>query len=242
MSVPQEQRDAWNAAVLEIRPGGQRTVLEWLQSAPKKKSPSTQKEQFAKIEFLKGLGVDKIELSWIPSERLKYFFRQLRRRKPSRLNRVAEPRRTLELVCFLRHALDSNTDIAIDLSAKRTSEIQGRAREKVKTRNAASLEQLRKAIRDIEEVTKDATLVEIDAMRQRLKAILGPLLDKVAETQAESTRAELLAKHQLIRSDLQQLMTLDIRGVEGSRSLEGLNILRDVYKMNRPGFCGGSIT
>lgn len=228
-SVPEEQRDAWKAAVLSIRPGGQRTMLEWLQSAPKKKSPSTQKEQFEKVEFLKGLGVDKIELSWIPSERLKYFFRQLRRRKPSRLNRVAEPRRTLELICFLRYALDSNTDIAIDLSAKRTSELQGRARDKVKTKNAASLEQLRKAIREVGEVAGDDTLVDVDAMRQRLNAILGPLLDKVAETQAESVRTEMLAKHHQVRSDLQQLMTLDIRGVEGSRSLEGLNILRDVY-------------
>jgi hypothetical protein len=86
-AVSFETRLAWETALFEKRKDGV-THLDWLQSAPKRKSQKTLRNLFQKIEYLTTLGVADIELRDVPMERLQIYARQLQHKRPARFRRL----------------------------------------------------------------------------------------------------------------------------------------------------------
>jgi hypothetical protein len=92
-------------------------LLEYLQEPPGKFSPSTIEKQFDKVVRLRDLGVSRhIVAAFTPAQQQAYA-QEMRRRRPSRSAQLREPRRTTELVSFLRHALFEHTGLLIRLVA-----------------------------------------------------------------------------------------------------------------------------
>lgn len=118
-AVSSEKRLAWETALFEKRKDGV-TDLEWLQSAPKRKSQKTLRNLFQKIEYLTTLGVADIELPDVPMERLQIYARQLQHKRPARFRRLTDSTRTLQLVSFLRVSLSDAADAVLQLAGKVT--------------------------------------------------------------------------------------------------------------------------
>jgi len=68
-AVSSDKRRAWETALFEKRKDGS-MHLEWLQSAPKRRSQKTLRNLFQKIAYLTRLGIADIELRDVPVERL----------------------------------------------------------------------------------------------------------------------------------------------------------------------------
>jgi hypothetical protein len=112
--IPQHVLDEWRAALFIPRRGHDST-LEWLQQAPRRKLKGL-REQLEKVRFLLSLQVEPYPLDDIRLERQRSYAQQMRRRRPARLRALTEPRRTLEMVCFLRIILLQGTDVVLSMA------------------------------------------------------------------------------------------------------------------------------
>ncbi len=112
--IPEQVLKSWDEALLRPREDGIST-LEWLQRPPRRKLKGL-KEQLEKVAFLKALEVDAYALDELRLERQRDYARDLHRRRPARFRDLKNPRRTLEMVCFLRITLLQTTDIAVSFA------------------------------------------------------------------------------------------------------------------------------
>jgi hypothetical protein len=80
---------------------------------------------------LRELGADEGDWADIAEARLYHYARLMLRRKPAALRRLREPRRTVELACFLRWQLLRSTDTLLDLADHRIVDLWRAAREHV---------------------------------------------------------------------------------------------------------------
>jgi hypothetical protein len=115
--IPAATRARWSAALSQSIGDTHLTLLEYLQEPPGKFSPSTIEKQFDKVVRLRDLGVSRhIVAAFTPAQQQAYA-QEMRRRRPSRSAQLREPRKTIELVSFLQHALFEHTDLLIPLVA-----------------------------------------------------------------------------------------------------------------------------
>jgi hypothetical protein len=103
--LSETQIKQWTKAVMRIEQSSQRTYLEWLHQPARKKSVNAIREKTARVSFLKGLGVDKLNLDSIPLEKIRAYAEQMRNIRPARFKELQDPLRTLRLVCFLKWTL-----------------------------------------------------------------------------------------------------------------------------------------
>lgn len=114
--VPQAKREEWIRQLLEPSGKGRATYLEWLGKAPSGRGPKARADVSDKVAFLRKLGVERSLLNAVPIERIRHYARHLAARKPSRLQRLTDPLKALELVSFLWHALMRFSDLVITMS------------------------------------------------------------------------------------------------------------------------------
>jgi hypothetical protein len=114
------------------------TLLEYLQEPPGKFSPSTIEKQFNKVVRLRDLGVPRHIVAAFTPAQLQAYAQEMRRRRPSRSAQLREPRRTIELVSFLQHALFAHTDLLIRLVDRRVSQLWRRASDEARRRRGDS--------------------------------------------------------------------------------------------------------
>jgi hypothetical protein len=122
-------RQEWPKRLLEPAPDGEGTRLEWLQTPPANKPASELGEHLAKLSFLRELGADRLGMESLPLVGLQHFHRHVAVRKPTTLATIREPRRTLELACFLRLQLMRLTDTTLDLIDRQIAAQWRQARE-----------------------------------------------------------------------------------------------------------------
>jgi len=128
-TVPSDLLDKWRHALVQLRPDGQ-TQQSWLWEAPAKHSTVQIAQVFERIDLLYSLDVHKhlVDLSDITVRR---YARQLASRPPSVGARIKEPRRTVEVACFLRYCLFTTTDQAILMVQRRVADLWRMATEEV---------------------------------------------------------------------------------------------------------------
>src|ERR1700732_3441302 len=114
-TIPIWIRNRWLDALSGLAdPEHKMTLLEYLQEPPAKFSPSTIERQSGKVTELRDLGVDTYRTDMVPAL-LQSYAQGMRKRRPSRFHQLQEPRRTLELVAFMRYALLAHLDTLIRL-------------------------------------------------------------------------------------------------------------------------------
>ena len=119
----------WIHALATLRPDGQ-TQQAWLWQAPAKHSTVQLAQVFERIELLYELQVPQ-HLADISDVVVRRYARQVASRPPSVGARIKEPRRTLEVACFLRYCLLSATDQVILMIQRRVADLWRQAREEV---------------------------------------------------------------------------------------------------------------
>jgi uncharacterized protein DUF4158 len=122
--IPPHVLDEWRAA-LSLPRRGHDSTLEWLQQAPRRKLKGL-REQLEKVRLLLSLQVERYPLNDIRLERQRGYARQMRRRRPSRVHTLTEPRRTLEMVCFLRITLLHSTDVVLSTADRLIQDLHAR--------------------------------------------------------------------------------------------------------------------
>jgi len=228
-AIPAATRAQWFQQVMEQHEDKTRTILEWLQEPPRKRTRKTMDDHFTKIDFLREMGVDKVSLGSITVERQRYYARELQHRKPSRLMRLDEQTRTLELVCFLVYALMQASDIGIQFHAKGTTRIIGEARQAAINLEAVHLTAFQHAAEDIHSLIQNHDLDAV-ALREQIGNVLGGLDSKLYYKRPEATREQLTEKYKTVRKNMRNLLQLDIRASDDSLGWRGLSTLKKMYQ------------
>jgi TnpA family transposase len=184
--------------------------------------------QLAKVLYLLTLGFDAYPLPMLRLEHLHAYARRLRRRVPTRVRQLEEPRRTLEVVSFLRLTLLQTTDIIIALAGKQMLDIWRRARQKVRDRHGHTAAQLTQCLREVRRVVHDPGL-SARAARQRLQELLQSLNVLTFPSQAAEVRWTLSEDARRVRPLLRNLLRLEFQGEAGSPVLAALAQLRHWY-------------
>jgi hypothetical protein len=111
----------WRAAVRQPHQSGT-TVQSWLGEAPAKHSSRQIEEVLERIELLTALGVDR-HLTDLPDAIVRRYARRLAARAPAVAARIAEPARTIEVACFLRYCLLTQTDHLLLMVRRRVADL-----------------------------------------------------------------------------------------------------------------------
>ena len=78
-AVTPEQLEKWEQRILATRPDLGTTWMEWLSTAPRKLSLRAIKERIDRIDFLKDLGVDAMQLEDVPLEKIRLYANEIGR-------------------------------------------------------------------------------------------------------------------------------------------------------------------
>ena len=109
----------------------------------------------------------------------------------SSLERIAEPQRTIELACFLKHRLEVRTDGTIDLFNHLVNDVVRRARDRATRTLAWQASPLPKLVTKIDEPVQNKALSG-DELRASLTALIKPFRSEQRPiTRAMATRQEL---------------------------------------------------
>jgi hypothetical protein len=111
----------WRAAVTQPHESGTK-VQSWLGEAPAKHSSRQIEEVLERIEWLTALGVDR-HLTDLPDAIVRRYARRLAARAPAIAARIAEPARTIEVACFLRYCLLTQTDHLLLMVRRRVADL-----------------------------------------------------------------------------------------------------------------------
>jgi TnpA family transposase len=226
--IPTAVRQQWEAAMF-ARYRGRRTMLEWLHQPPRRRGPQTLETQLGKVLALLALEVHRYPLTRWRWEHQRAYGLRLRRRAPTRVRRLQEPQRSLELIGFLRLTLLQTTDIAIALAGKLMLDIWRGARQKVRDQHRQAAAQVTQCLREVRRVVHDPKL-SARAARQRLQDLLRSLNVLTFPSQAAEVRWTLSEDARRIRPLLRQLLQLEFQGEEGSSVLAALAQLRRWYE------------
>ena len=230
--IPAETRADWEEALARPRLDSTATLLEYLQEAPGKFSPGTIETQFDKVQRLCDLGVARYLVPAFTPAQMQAYAQGMRRRRPSRTEQLKEPRRTIELVAFLQHALLEHTDLLIRLIDRRVSQLWRRALDQARRRHGDSsasdtfVVEVRRTLADSDSPAA-ARLSAIEALLGRLDA--GALRPSCL---AARQREVLVEQSSQIRPLIKMLLSLDLGSDEGDRWPVLLKAWRWTYRRN----------
>jgi Domain of unknown function (DUF4158)/Tn3 transposase DDE domain len=235
-TIPVLIRDRWLDALSGLAdPERKMTLLEYLQEPPAKFSPSTIERQSGKVNELRNLGVDTYKTTDMVPALLQSYAQGMRKRGPSRFQQLQEPRRTLELVAFMRYALLEHTDTLIRLIDRRVARLWGRASEEARrTREEGSATNLfvdgvRSALAPASASSEDRTatimslLADLDAGRLKPKSI------------AARQRDILVGQIAQIRPLIKAYLASDLRSREADRWPVLIKTWRQTFELELSG-------
>jgi TnpA family transposase len=234
-SIPVLIRNRWFDALCGFAdPERTMTLLEYLQEPPAKFSPSTIERQSGKVRQLLNVGTDTYKVDIAPVL-LQSYAQGMRKRRPARFHQLQEPRRTLELVAFMRYALLEHTDTLICLLDRRVARLWGRASDEARrTREQGSATHLfvdgvRSALADASASSEDrvatvtSLLADLDAGRLKSKSI------------AARQREILVGQIAQIRPLLKAYLALDLRSREAGRWPVLITTWRQTFELELSG-------
>lgn len=226
--VPWAKREEWLRALLGPHSEGRATVMEWLKKPPSGKGPRARDNVSKKVDFLKKLGVSPTIIQSIPVERVKHYAQELANRKPSRIERLADPLRTLELVCFLWHTLMRQSDLVIQMSRKAFATLKTSLRRQVAEKNADSAPDLMRGMEDIRAVVETKEL-DLEATRKMTLEILARFVGVVKPNKSEATRELLAKEYGAVESLVRPLLDLDLEASKDGVAKQSVEMLRELF-------------
>jgi len=224
--IPAKVRKQWFEELFKSH--NSKTILEWLQKPPQRRSPKGLSKQIAKFEYLKSLGLDTYKLEDLRFERQRKYAAQMRHRRPVRFKTLGEPRRTLEMVCFLRVSLLQITDVVLTQIDMRITDIFRQTEDKVRTSEDRSASHLRYCIEEIRCVLDDCDL-SVDDVRERIRELL-PDPSVTSRSTAAQVRWELSDNARRTRPLLKQIFGLEFEEADDGLVIKHLGTLKEMYE------------
>ncbi len=224
-SVPSELLKKWRDTLAEFRPDGQ-IQQSWLWEAPAKHSTVQIAQVFERIDLLYSLDVHK-HLGIMSDLIVRRYARQLAYRPPSVGARIKEPRRTMEVACFLRYCLFTTTDQAILMIQRRVTDLWRMAREEVPdTVNWAVL--YKKLVTDLAALTEQGELAD-DQLRLGVVELVQLSQQAKPPSRASLVRERLFEGIRPVRSLLAEIGKLPWQAEQDNPVLIALNQLLKLY-------------
>jgi hypothetical protein len=224
-TVPSDMLDKWRRTLSQLRPDGQ-TQQSWLWEAPAKHSTVQIAQVFERIDLLYSLDVHQ-HLGTLSDLIVRRYARQLANRPPSVGARIKEPRRTVEVACFLRYCLFTTTDQAILMIQRRVTDLWRMAREEVPdTVNWAVL--YKKLVTDLAALTEQGELAD-DQLRQRVVELVQLSQQAKPPSRASLVRERLFEGIRPVRSLLAEIGKLPWQVDEDNPVLAALKQLLKLY-------------
>ena len=228
-SLPAPVLKRWAQTLEGRHEGPDHPVQTWLWNSPRRQSVGQLKLQFSKISLLTDLAVPKHPLDALTVQAMRYYAQRLIERPPSAGRRIKEPRRTIEVACFMQVALMNATDTLIAMIRQRIADIWNQAAKSVQSQQAERGQVLVWLAKTVRELAEDATLTESELRQKLLEAV-----DKASATRplskAAMTREKLLENSRSVRALLARLMELPFESASPHPVLQAMNALRHVYQ------------
>jgi TnpA family transposase len=183
-------RQDWAPKLAETRELDQITHLEWLIATPATRGARALEEQLKKVEFLRGLGADRVGLADLPVAGLEFYGQRVKTRKVGALGLIKEPRRTIELACFLRLTLQRLMDASLVLLDHQIAARWREARDRAADGQIGRLKRFRGLIGELTALADDESL-DADALRARLLTLVEPFQPELQISQVAAIRREL---------------------------------------------------
>ena len=213
-AVDADRRASWVARLSAPHAPSGMTVLEWLRAGPAGKGLRQLADQVAKVRCLGELGARCLVLPELPLAGLEHFARAMASRKPAALARIAEPRRTLEIACFLRLRLLRTTDTGLDLIDHRIADLWRGARDRAEAKEAAQLRRYRRLVAELGRLVEDEGL-DADELRRRLHGLIAELTPEHMPSRMAATRLELARGGQALDELLAMARMMDLQVPDG---------------------------
>ncbi|MFA5940880.1 MAG: Tn3 family transposase [Sinimarinibacterium sp.] len=228
--VSEEKSKEWFKLLMSPCARSDYSTLHWLQRPPgrKNKKKDSFKDMTEKIEYLSSIGVDALDLSTIPQERMEEYYLQLQNYKPSHLKAMRDPARTLHIVCFLRVTLGRAIDVVIQQAAKATSEVYSLGLRKVFGEQPKTIKEYRTVIRKFVELI-DGQDLNSDEIQNCLRDLAKSWTALGSTTRAAEVRAHISAGIPRVRATLRQLVELNIDSKPDDRLQKNLESLSTFY-------------
>ncbi len=219
------------ADVLRLHATSGRSVLEWLQQSPRRSTNPALAERIERIDFLRGLGIDKLDLDAIAIEKMRLYANELQGIRPVKFRELKDPTRTLRLICFLKMALMRASDAAIMMGARLTSKIVRNAYEKARLLEAQGAVSRADAFELVIKRARDSSASdsEVRAYALELDETLKP---RQFNTRAAAARWILSDPEQgkTLRSILSQMQKLGIEAEPHDPGKERIDYLSTLYQ------------
>lgn len=217
-------RADWTDRLLEVASDGDGSFLEWLQAAPLSKSSKALNQQLAKVEFLRAQGAERLGLAVLPLAGLEHFSRRVTGRAPNVLARIKEPRRSLELACFLRLHLLRLTDMTLTLVDHGIAAQWREARSRSTAGQQARLHGYRRLLGDLASLSQDESL-SADQLRAALTSLIKTFNEELDTTQVFAIRKELAQSSKDMSRLIAAARSTDLQTPAGHKLAKAFSIL-----------------
>lgn len=208
-----------------------RTVLEWLQQPPRRKSINAVRERIERIDFLKGLGIDKLDLDSIAIEKIRTYAGELHGIRPAKFKELKDPIRTLRLICFLKLVLMQATDAAIMLGGRQIAKISRNAYEKARELEATGALSLAEAFEQVVVRARDSSFSDAD-LRAYVLSLAEQQKPRQFPSRAAAARWILSEPNSQLRALLNEMQKLGIQAEPQDPGKDRLDYLKGLYKQN----------
>jgi TnpA family transposase len=220
-------RNDWAKNLSQKARSGDASVMEWLIAAPLSKSVKALDDQVAKRRFLSDLGGEKLGLGFITQAGLEHFSSAVATRKASALSRVREPRRTIELACFIKLQFMHATDRALMLLDHQIAYHWRDAKTRVTTSQNGRLARFRGLIGSLSTLVGDKTMT-VEDLRATLSGLLAPFEAEIANSQIYAVRSELAQKSRELSHLLKVARTINLQSHESHKLTKAFAVLDQI--------------
>jgi hypothetical protein len=217
----------WQQTLVKARESSL-TTQSWLWAPPAKHSTRQIDELLEHVELLYQLDVQH-HLQDHPDDLLRRYARRLASRPPSAGRKIVEPRRTIEVACFMRHSLQVNTDRLLLMVRRRVSDLWRHATTDANRVLVHWAELYRELLASIGALASDSSLADGE-IRERLKALVAEHQRRKPPTRAQLVRDQLTLEIRPVRSLLSGLMMLPWEATPEHPVLAAITLLKDRYK------------
>jgi hypothetical protein len=198
--------ERWGAQLHQLRSDGQ-TTQTWLWAAPIKQSTVQISELFAKVDYLKALGVQDPWPTVVNDAAVRLYGKRCAYRAPSANRRITSHRRSIEIACFMRYAICTTSDQLLIMLRRWIRKMVNKAAVETAPSYPDAKKRLQELAQAVRDLAADKALSD-NALRVRLDALAESTLKDVRMSRAAMGRAWLIEHPQQARAILAKLLTL----------------------------------
>jgi hypothetical protein len=219
--------ERWQDTLVQARESSL-TTQSWLWAPPAKHSTRQIDELLERIEVSYQLGVQH-HLRDQPDDLLRCYARRLASRPPSAGWLIVEPGRTIEVACFMRFSLLTNTDRLLLMVRRRVADLWRRASKDANRVLIHWADLYRELLASVGALASDTTVADSD-VRERLRSLVAEHQQRKPPTRAQLVRDHLTLEIRSVRSLLSALMILPWEATPGHSVLAAIQLLRALYE------------